>query len=178
MADLEKLINEAKEAGFSDAVPLNISTLELRGDVRASCAENKCGQYGKNWTCPPACGELNELENRISDYRQGIIVQTVGELEDEFDFETTMEIFEKHQKTMIKFAKQLSERFERVLALGAGACKVCGECSYPEPCRNPKRRISSMEAYGILVSDICKKNGAEYNHGKNTQTFVGCYLIG
>ena len=89
-----------------------------------------------------------------------------------------MEIFEKHQKTMAKFAKQLSEQFDKVLPLGAGACKACKECSYPEPCRIPKSRVSSMEAYGLLVSDICKKNGAEYYHGKNTQTFVGCYLIG
>ena len=74
MADLEKLISEAKEAGFSEAGPLDISTLELREDVRVSCADNKCGQYGKNWTCPPACGELDELKNRISDYKQGVIV--------------------------------------------------------------------------------------------------------
>ena len=178
MSELEKLLKDAIEAGFSEAMPLDISTLELRDDVRAMCADNKCGQYGINWTCPPNCGALDELKGGISAYKQGIIVQTFGELEDEFDYETTMEIFEKHQKTMMKFAKQLSASNSQVLALGAGACKVCKTCNYPEPCRSPKSKISSMEAYGMLVSDICKKNGVEYYHGKNTQTFVGCYLIG
>jgi len=172
-----KLIEMAIEAGFSDAAPLDLSTLELREDVRAACAENKCGQYGKNWTCPPACGELEELRKLISGYKQGIIVQTFGELEDEFDFETTMEIEKQHRLTMEKFAAALSEKYS-MLALGAGACRVCKACAYPKPCLFPKRRISSMESFGLMVSDVCKKNKVEYYHGKGTQTFVGCYLIG
>lgn len=176
--DLKTLIKEAEDAGFSTVLPLDVSTLELRDDVRAACAENKCGQFGKNWTCPPACGELEELKTRISSYKHGVIVETSGELEDEFDYETTMEIFAKHQRTMISFARRLEGQTGKLLALGAGACTVCKECAYPEPCRNPGVKISSMESYGLLVSDICKKNGAEYYHGKNTQTFVGCYLIG
>ncbi|NLL45964.1 MAG: DUF2284 domain-containing protein [Clostridiales bacterium] len=177
MTDIKKIIEKALKAGFSDAAPLDLATLELREDVRAACAENKCGQYGKNWTCPPACGTLDDFRKLISDYKQGIIVQTYGELEDEFDFETTMELEKRHRQSMEKLANELSGRYS-VLALGAGACRVCQTCSYPNPCVNEKRRISSMESLGLMVSDVCKKNHVEYYHGKGTQTFVGCFLIG
>lgn len=177
MTDIKIIIKKALEAGFSDAAPLDLSTLELREDVRAACAENKCGQYGKNWTCPPACGNLEELREIISRYKQGIIVQTSGELEDEFDYETTMELKDKHEAAMTKLAAELAES-HCVIALGAGACTICGTCAYPDPCLFPKKRISSMESLGLMVSDVCKKNHVEYYHGKGTQTFVGCFLIG
>lgn len=177
MIDIAKIIDRALELGFSVAAPLDVSTLELREDVRAACAENKCGQYEKNWACPPACGTLEELRELITNYKQGIIVQTSGELEDEFDFETTIELEEKHRKLMQRLSAELSESY-RILPLGAGPCRVCKTCSYPNPCVNEKRRISSMEALGLLVSDVCKKNNVEYYHGRGTQTFVGCILIG
>ncbi len=176
MADLGKIIEKALNAGFTDAAPLDVATLELREDIRANCEENKCGMYGKCWSCPPACGELDELRGKIKKYSQGIIVQTYGELEDEFDFETTRELMKKHSASVKKLAGELAEEYD-VLPLGAGTCGLCETCSYPDPCRFPKYQISSMEAYGLFVSDVCKKNNVQYYHGKNTQTFVGCYLL-
>lgn len=178
MADLEKIISDAIKAGFTEAAPLNVSTLELREDVRENCAQNKCGVYNKCWTCPPGCGELDELKEKISKYKQGIIVQTFGDLEDEFDMETTAEIMKNHNESVSRFAEQLAGEYD-ILPLGAGACRRCETCAYPDaPCRFPKYQISSMEAYGLLVSDVCKKNNVVYYHGRNTQTFVGCFLVG
>mgnify|MGYP003295702385 CR=1 FL=1 len=50
----------ALKTGFSAAYSLDIFTLIPREDVRAVCAADKCGAYGKNWTCPPYCGTLEE----------------------------------------------------------------------------------------------------------------------
>jgi predicted metal-binding protein len=177
VADLEKVMKQAVDAGFTEAAPLDLSTLELREDIRANCEVNVCGAYKKNWACPPGCGELPELREKIKEYKQGIIVQTYGELEDEFDFETTTELMKKHNESVCKLAEELAKEYD-VLPLGAGGCRICKDCAYPEPCRFPKRLISSMEAYGLFVSDICKKNNVKYYHGRNTQTFVGCYLLG
>jgi predicted metal-binding protein len=177
VADIERVIKKAKEAGFTEAAPLDLSTLELREDIRANCAANKCGMYEKSWTCPPGCGELPELREQLKKYKQGIIVQTYGDLEDEFDFETTRELMKKHNDSVCKLAEELAKEYD-VLPLGAGACRFCETCAFPEPCRFPERKISSMEAYGLFVSDVCKKNNVTYYHGKNTQTFVGCYLLG
>ena len=37
--------------------------------------------------------------------------------------------------------------------------------------------ISSVEAYGILVSELCQKNNVDYYYGPNTLTYVGCVLF-
>ena len=61
--------------------------------------------------------------------------------------------------------------------LTAGACTLCRRCTCPSaPCRYPARRLSSMEAYGLWVSDICRQSGLEYNYGAQTMTYTACVL--
>jgi hypothetical protein len=43
-----------------------------------------------SWSCPPGCGSLDECTARIRRYAKGLIVQTAGKLEDEFDGEGMM----------------------------------------------------------------------------------------
>jgi len=37
-------------------------------------------------------------------------------------------------------------------------------------------RISAMEAYGLLVSDVCVRSGLAYNYGPGTMTYTSCIL--
>ena len=39
--------------------------------VRDACAVNKYRAYGTNWSCPPACGTLEECEARIRRFNPG-----------------------------------------------------------------------------------------------------------
>jgi hypothetical protein len=34
-----------------------------------------------------------------------------------------------------------------------------------------------MEAYGMIVSDVCKANGIPYYYGPNTLTYCACVLF-
>ena len=80
----EELKNLALESGFTHAAPLDTATIELKQDVRDMCAQG-CQQYAKRWSCPPGCGTLDQLRGSIYCYKEGILVQTVTKLEDEFD---------------------------------------------------------------------------------------------
>ena len=63
------------------------------------------------------------------------------------------------------------------LPLSAGACTVCRRCTCPDrPCRFPDKRMSSMEAYGLLVGDVCLRSGLSYNYGPRTMTYTSCLL--
>ena len=84
--ELEKL---ALDSGFTHAVPLDTTTISLKQEVRDMC-KNGCQQYARRWSCPPGCGSLNELREMICHYKKGILVQTVTELEDEFDWDGMM----------------------------------------------------------------------------------------
>ena len=85
MADYEKLISLSKVYGFTEAAPLDVSTLEFLPEVLDMCVS--CPGYGKFWPCPPGCGSLEEMRRRVEAYSRGLLVQTVGQLEDSYDWE-------------------------------------------------------------------------------------------
>ncbi len=178
MIQYEKLRQMAEAAGFSASVPLRMQTIELRPEVREMCAENICGRYDKCWSCPPGCGTLEECKKRIERYTGGILVQTVGETEDAFDFETMVEIEREHKDHFQKMYAALRAEGKDVLALGAGCCTCCDPCAYPDaPCRFPEKMVSSMEAYGILVLQICRDNHLQYYYGPNKIAYTSCFLL-
>ncbi len=86
MLNYEELIKKAKDNGFQNAGPLDVKTLEFMPEVREMCASDRCQSYGKNWACPPACGTLDEMRARVERFSRGLLVQTVGQLEDNMDW--------------------------------------------------------------------------------------------
>ena len=174
---MNELIALAKELGFTEAAALDPRILEPRAEVRAMCAADKCHAYGKNWTCPPECGDLALCTARIRSCTQGILLQTVGKLEDSFDVETMLETEQAHRARFHAMADKILALHPDALCLGTGGCRICGKCAYPEPCRFPERACASMEGYGLLVSEVCGQAGIPYYHGQNTIAYTACILL-
>ena len=178
MLNMEQLNALALEAGFTHTAPLDAATIELKDEVRDMCASNTCRAYGKNWSCPPACGELDALRRQVARYHSGILVQTVGEIEDSMDFEGIMEVEAAHKDHFMALHEKLLARWPDLLALGAGTCTRCKSCTYPDaPCRFPDKRVSSMEAYGMVVMETCKANGLGYYYGPQAIAYTSCFLL-
>lgn len=179
MLNYDELIQLAKDSGFSNAGPLDVSTLEFMPEVRDMCASGRCQMYGKNWACPPACGTLEEMREKVKGYKRGLLVQTVGQLEDNMDWENMQKAAEDQGKSFQALWKELEKKHPGLLAMGAGTCTRCKECTYPEgkPCRFPERLMYSMEACGLFVSKVCTDNNMKYNHGPNTVAYTGCFLL-
>lgn len=164
----------AQAAGFTHTAPLDPVTIELKDAVRQMCAA--CGRYSNCWSCPPACGTLEECRERVCKYHSGILLQTVGQLEDEFDGEGMIETERLHKENFHNLLSDVGR--EGMLPLGAGCCTVCKACTYPDaPCRFPDRMVSSMEAYGMEVAAVCKANGVPYYYGPNTIAYTCCLLF-
>ena len=178
---LEQLEEMARDCGFTRAGEMDAAAIMVRAEVRDACATDKCRLYGKNWSCPPACGSLEECEKRLRQYRSGLILQTTGNLEDSFDYESIERIGGEHNAHLRSFQEKLAGFFapdRQWLLLGSGGCKNCDPCTCPElPCRFPRRMIVSVEAMGLVVSDLCKANNILYYYGPNTLTYTGCLLI-
>lgn len=165
----EQLIKDALDVGFSQAGELNIKALVFMPEVRDMCSADKCHTYNKNWRCPPACGTIEDAARHTSKYSYGILVQTIGKMEDEYDYETIKETGEKHKVNFDILVEKLKSEFDDILPMGAGTCTICETCSYPDaPCRYPEKSISSMEAYGLWVSRVCELSHLPYYNGKDT----------
>lgn len=167
----------AKAVGFTEAAVLDIATLQPREDVRAMCAEDKCGAYGKNWTCPPYCGTLEACAGKIQSYRRGILVQTVGQLKKTIDTRGYRRTEAQHLDRFHALAEAMRPVLPDALFLGAGGCRICPVCAYPAPCRFPDKACASMEGYGLFVTQVCQDNGLAYHHGEHTITYTACILF-
>ena len=170
-------IEKAKALGFDVAAPLDPRRLQAREDVRSMCAENKCGAYNKNWTCPPAIGTIGECQKRMVQYPSGILVQTVGHMQKTIDSRCLQETEQRHIRNFYALAEGIRKKYPNALCLGAGGCRVCRECAYPAPCRFPEKAISSMEGYGLFVTKVCQDAGVPYYHGEKTITYTACILF-
>ena len=175
---LNALVDKALEYGFSYAAILDAATLNPRKEVFDMCADNRCGNYNKSWMCPPASGNPEQNLAKLSAFSKGIIVQTTGKLDDDFDYEGMKAASDKHMQLFNGIVEIIKRDYPHALFLGSGGCKLCESCTYPDlPCRYPELAFPSMEAFGLIVSDVCTANGAKYYYGPQTITYTGCILI-
>ena len=167
---------KAISLGFSKAVPLDVDTLQPRQDIREMCAANTCGAYGKNWTCPPYCGTLEECSDKLRQYSRGILLQTIGSTEKLIDTKAYRRIEAQHLEQFHRFCEELRQIYPYALCLGSGGCRICGKCAFPERCRFPEKACSSMEGYGLFVTEVCRSNKLSYHYGERTITYTACIL--
>lgn len=153
------------------------SELTFSEDVVAMCKANRCGRYGKSWTCPPGVGELSELEKKIKSYNKAVVFTCKYDLEDSFDFEGMMEGQKKAKSVLYSIMEELKRDSVDYLALGCEGCDLCEKCTYPDaPCRFPEKAIVSVEACGINVVKLAKDIGVRYNNGPDTVTYF-CVVL-
>lgn len=168
----------AEQLGFEHFGPVNMAALVPLPQVRAMCAADRCAAYGHSWSCPPACGELEAIGRRMRQYHTGLLVQTVGAMEDEFDLAAIAAVEKNHKARFDALARQAGQLWPGCMPMAAGTCRRCRKCTYPNaPCRYPKTLYPSMEACGLWVSDVCRQSGLAYNYGAKTIAFTACILI-
>ena len=175
---LNRCVEAAKKQGFETVAVLDMSTLKSKPEVREMCSGNKCASYGKKWGCPPGCGTIEHCQEIMTHYTMGVLIQTVGQLEDSWDFEGISKIGETHKERFEALCGSMRHWEEKILPLSAGGCDLCESCAYPEHCRNPERIRYSVSAFGLMVNEVCKDNGVTYYYGSDKMAFTGMILFG
>lgn len=179
MLDYDALKMLSLDAGFTNSGPLDVSTLEFLPEVRDMCASDRCQSYNKSWACPPACGTLEDMRAKVKGYSKGLLVQTVGQLEDNFDWDNMQKSAQDQSENFERLWTVLEKDYPNLLSMGTGTCTKCKPCTYIDgkPCRFPERLLYSMEACGLFVSKVCTDNNLKYNYGPNTVAYTGCFLL-
>lgn len=173
----QKLLEIVRELGAKEAAVLPLSEVPFEPEFRTLCERNACGKYGTSWMCPPHVGEIDLLIARAKSYRNMLVYQTVSPLEDSFDIEGMLEAGREMNALNGRVKERLSEIVPGALYLGAGGCRVCEACAYPEPCRAPEKACASLEAYGVSVSELAARVEMKYINGENTVTYFGAVLF-
>jgi predicted metal-binding protein len=177
-----QLFQLALDAGFTYAAWISPEQIPFAPELRTLCAQNSCGKYGTSWKGPPAIGPVEELMQEVLRYGHGLIIQTVGQLEDSFDYESMVEAEEVHQDHFFELVAKVKSSYpalrDNMLALTVGCCHICDSCTYPDsPCVRPDEAFASVEAYGINVNGMLTAGGLKYNNGPDTVSYVGLLLF-
>jgi len=175
----ENLVKTCIEAGAYKAFVISTGKIPFDENFRSYCEANSCGNYGKNYACPPNVGDSKELIEKAKSYKKALVFQTVTEIEDSFDFEGMKEAALKHSKVADTINKDIKEQSNNYLQLTAGKCSVCEICALIEnkPCKFPDKAISSLEAYCMNVSILAELCHMKYINGQNTVTYFGAFLF-
>lgn len=179
--DTNNLVKDAFKLKASHASLVNVSDIQFEEQFRTLCEKNTCGFYNKNWMCPPAVGPISDLKERVLEFEQGLLLQTIHELKSSFDWKGMMSAGTNHTTLFRKILGSIEENYEmhKILPLNAGPCTFCAKCTFleGEPCRFPEKAVFSVEACGIDVMALEKSCGMPYYNGKNTVSYVGLILF-
>ena len=72
-----QLKEQLEQLGVSHAAVLPVEQIPFDRELRGMCEANRCGAYGKNWMCPPYCGEIDELIARAKSYKTAVVFQNI-----------------------------------------------------------------------------------------------------
>ncbi|MFO7617223.1 MAG: DUF2284 domain-containing protein [Bacteroidales bacterium] len=172
----QQLIDTALGLNATRAAYVDTSLIRFEASFRQLCEMNTCGHFGLNWMCPPAVGGFEEMRSRVLGFNHGLVIQTVVELEDSFDYEGMTLAADRHDRVFRQVLASFRERYpdQAHLPLSAGACRYCPTCTCPgSPCAYPEEAIPSLEAAGIDVNALVAAGGMPYNNGPATVSYVG-----
>ncbi len=175
MSVLAQLMESGGQCGFDNCAPVDTGDIIFDAELRKNCEMNSCGDYGRNWVCPPHCGDIEDCIARARQFDHAVVVQYIGTLEDSYDFEGMVEAARAFEIKFEQFARQARQISDDIYPLGAGGCHRCARCAVLDdaPCRHLDIAYPSLESHGIYVADLAAKSGMKYINGPNTVTYFG-----
>ena len=173
----EEMTSIAAEEGFAAAVVTDTKDIPFDPSFRPLCAENLCGKYGANYSCPPDCGTPDEMRARIQAHRHALVLQTIWEIADYSDSKAIKAAKKEHNAATLRLLGRLRRADVPGFPVGASGCALCETCAIVEPCRYPDLYYSCMSAYCIFVRRLAEQCGMEYDCGPGLLAFFGMYVF-
>lgn len=153
-----ELLELAKAEGFFASLTMP-EQVPVNAKFRVYCEENRCGKYGANYSCPPDCGTVEELHQKILAEDKVLIVQTIWPISGYEDKAVIQKSKEVHNAMVLRLKAKMEQHGYAGFCSGYNGCPLCSPCKRTEnqPCIHPDLRISCMSAYCIDVAELAKR---------------------
>lgn len=176
---ISEVVALSNKAGFENASYFKTEDLVFNPQFRTYCAENYCGQFECNYSCPPICGTTDEMKKRVWRYTNGILLSEGCCVSDFEDNETISKTRMLLNSKTIDFLKILRKNNVDAMMIGSSGCKLCEKCllTVKKPCKYPDLRYSCMSAYCINVKDISEKCEMKYDYDGKVLNFFSAILF-
>jgi len=174
-----RVANFARQLGIETCYEFDANVLVPTERIRAFCQQNKCGDYGNNYMCPPNVGTLEEMSLKLKEFNSGLLLRYSKSLNVRGDREgvrqTKVDFHNKILQIEGFLGKGESDRIWGMIGGSCGLCDICG-VRISEPCPYPDRARTSPEAIGIDVEWLLGKFGLDGGFYKDRVTWTGCIL--
>ena len=173
-----EIIKMVEELGFSAAY---IDTADVVQDpsFRKFCEDNLCGKYNANYSCPPDCGTVEEVQERLRSGKRALVLQSIWKIGSYDNKDGIQQSKKAHNAAILRFTEKLRQAGVQGFCLGYGGCPLCDPCKRVnnEPCAHPDKKISCMSAYCIDVARLAEKCGLEFAWVPEKLFLFGMYIF-
>lgn len=175
-----KIKKVAEQLGIEPCLEFTPELLVPEQRIRNLCHEDKCGNYGKNYMCPPYSGSLEEIGVRLRNFKRGLLLQYSQPLDLKNDQESLRQSKLDFHNGILRLEEFLKDAgVEDVWGMIGGSCELCQICKAKlnEPCPYPEKARTSLAAIAIDVMALLKKFGLDDKFRPDKITWTGCILF-
>lgn len=173
------MLNLARQLGIDACVELDARLLVPEWRIRELCVQNKCGNYGSNYMCPPHIGSLKEIKARLEKFHRAVLIQYSQPADTKNDIAGVTRIkLDLHNKILTLEDQFRSQGIKEVWGLIGGSCALCEVCKARDasPCSYPDRARTSLESLGVDVVALLDRSGLDSQFHPDKVTWTGCVL--
>lgn len=148
--------------------------------IRELCWEDKCGNYGKHYMCPPYSGSLGEIKARLQKFPRGILLQYSKSLDVRNDKEGLKQSKLDFHNRILQLEEFLrNEGITELWGMIGGSCELCEVCKAKlgEPCPYSDKARTSLASIAIDVLALLNKFGLDNQFHRDKITWTGCILF-
>jgi len=177
MTDNE-IIELAKQRGFCAAF-IDTAQIVQEPSFRKFCEDNLCGKYNANYSCPPDCGTVEQVQERLKAGKRALVLQSIWEISSYDNKEGIQQSKKAHNAAILRFTDTLRKEGMNGFCLGYGGCPLCDPCKRvtDEPCAHPDKKNSCLSAYCINVAKLAVNCGLEFALVQEKLFLFGMYIF-
>jgi predicted metal-binding protein len=170
----------ARQLGIETCLEFGPELLVPEKRIRKLCLEDKCGNYGKHYTCPPHVGSLGEIKARLKKFQRGVLLQYSKSLDVKNDKEGLKQSKLDFHNRILQLEEFLrNEGISDVWGMIGGSCELCEVCKakLSEPCPYPEKARTSLTSLAIDILAFLDKFGLDNKFHPDKITWTGCILF-
>ncbi|MGN1015319.1 MAG: DUF2284 domain-containing protein [Butyricicoccus sp.] len=173
-----EICRRAKECGFAYAHLLPTGQVPFDPSLRVYCEQNACGNYAKNYACPPHCGAAEQMIQAAMQYPDTLVVQKQYAVEDVCDPQEARRCASDVKQRMWKLIDMLREQNVTGLASMPGECTICPTCGMTEgkPCACPERVASCLSAFCVDATELMARCAFPFSWSSDHISYVCLYF--
>lgn len=175
-----RVVEFARQLGIETCLEFASEILVPEERIRAFCIENKCKNYGNNYTCPPYVGSLEDIRIKLGKFQHGLLLQYSKDIDVRGNREGVIQTKIDFHNKILQMEEFLRKKgIDPVWGMIGGNCGLCDICQAKsnEPCLYPDKARMSLEAIAVDVVGLLDKFGLDSEFHADKITWTGCILF-